>query len=200
MKTNSKPIPGSSLLCLLVLIAFAAGCASHPTIQYEADRSTAFSAYKTYALFPMDKSTGISGADPNVSLRYAPVINTAVADGLKAKGYTPADITAANFSVRVNATIAPKIDIDTWGYTTVGYPRWGDYWGQPGLGYPGYPVTTVDSYDEGLLRIEIYDNTSKELVWVGWAKDRLGKSPSDEAVADVIAQVLANSPPPPATP
>lgn len=193
MKTNLKLICQSSLLGLAALLLLA-GCASKPTIQFEADRSATFSSYKTYALFPMDKAKGIEGADPAISLRYAPVINQAVADGLKAKGFTPADIGTAHFGIKVNGAIAPKIDVNNWGYSAMGYPRWGRYWGQPGM---GYPTTTIDSYNEGILRLEVYDAASKELVWVGWAKDRLGKAPTDEQVANVIASILANFPPPP---
>ncbi len=192
MKTNLKFLLSCASVCLGVIL-FVAGCASGPTISYEADREAKFAGYKTYALFPMDKAKGIQGADPSVSLRYAPVINRAIAEGLQAKGFNPVELGTADFSVYVNATIAPRVELDEWGYSSLGYYRWGGYWGRPGI---GYTTTTVDTYKEGLLRVEVYDGASKELAWVGWAKDRLGKAPTDEQVANVIAQVLANFPPP----
>jgi hypothetical protein len=197
MKTKTS-IKSVASLVLLAALGFVSGCASGPEIKYEADRSASVAAYKTYTLIPFSKTAGITGAAPGTSLRYAPVITAGLKSALVAKGYTESSKDAANFAVNVRATIVPKTDVTDWGMGYAGYGRWGagGYWGRTGMGYD----VTVDRYNEGVLRIEIYDIKSKDLVWVGWAKDQLYKAPEDAAVTKVISDILANFPPPPPAP
>jgi hypothetical protein len=205
MKATSPHRPAASVLRVLAsglalgAIAFFAGCTSAPEIKYEADRSVDVSGYKTYALVPFSKTTGISGqgANPGSSLKYAAPITEAIKSTLAAKGYTEVTTAAAaDFAVNVRATIVPQTDVTDWGMGYAGYPGWRGggygYWGYGG----GYNVT-VDQYNQGVLRIEIYDAKKKELVWVGWATDRLDDKPDVTKIPPVVASILANFPPPP---
>jgi Domain of unknown function (DUF4136) len=188
-------------LTSLAVLALFTGCESKPEIKYEADRSIDVSGYKTYVLVPFSKTTGIAGegANPGSSLKYAAPITASVKGALAAKGYSETtDKNEADFAVNVRATVVPKTDITDWGYSYGAYPGWGyggGYWG----GSMGYN-TTVDQYNQGVLRIEIYDAKKKSLAWVGWATHRLDEAPTDAGINTVVGQILANFPPPPPPP
>jgi hypothetical protein len=183
-------------------LALFTGCETGPEIKYEADRSVDVSGYKTYVLVPFSKTGGISGqgANPGSSLKYAEPVTSAIKAGLAAKGYTEAaDAKLADFAVNVRATIVPQTDVTDWGMGYAGYPGWrGGYGG--GYGYwgggGGYNVT-VDQYNQGVLRIEIFDMKKKDLVWVGWASDRLSDKPDVTKIPPIVSGILANFPPPP---
>ena len=204
MKSTSHPSHRPASFALLAFVtatavALFSGCATTPEIKFEADRSIDVSGYKSYVLVPFSKTTGISGqgADPGASLKYAAPITSAIKSALAAKGYTEtASVAAADFAVNVRATIVPQTDVTDWGMGYAGYPGWRGggygYWGYNG----GYNVS-VDQYNQGVLRIEIYDAKKKELVWVGWASDRLSDKPDVTKIPPIVASILANFPPPP---
>jgi hypothetical protein len=180
-------------------LAFFSGCATGPEIKFEADRSIDVSGYKTYVLVPFSKTAGISGqgANPGSSLKFAAPITDAIKSALAAKGYTEADASKADFAVNVRATVVPQTDVTDWGMGYAGYPGWRGgggygYWGTTG----GYNVT-VDQYNQGVLRIELFDMKKKELVWVGWASDRLDDQPDPAKIPGIVSGILANFPPPP---
>jgi hypothetical protein len=204
MKSTSHARQRPATFALLAFLtgcalALFSGCESGPEIKFEVDRSVDVSAYKTYALVPFSKTAGISGqgADPGASLKYAAPITSAIKAGLAGKGYTEAaDVNKADFAVNVRATIVPQTDVTDWGMGYAGYPGWRGggygYWGYGG----GYNVT-VDQYNQGVLRIEIFDMKKKELVWVGWATDRLSDKPDVTKIPGIVNGILANFPPPP---
>lgn len=184
---------------VLGAIALFSGCATGPEIKYEADRSVDVSHYKSYVLVPFSKTTGISGqgADPGASLKFAAPITSAIKSALASKGYSEVTSAAsADFAVNIRATVVPQTDVTDWGMGYAGYPGWRGggygYWGAGG----GYNVS-VDQYNQGVLRIEIYDAKKKELVWVGWASDRLDDKPDVTKIPGVVSAILANFPPPP---
>jgi hypothetical protein len=185
-------------LGLIAALGFVSGCTTGPEIKYEADATANLTGYKTYILVPFSKpsGTGITGANPGAGLRYAPVLTSSIKSTLAAKGYTEAPKETADFAVNVRATVVPKTDITDWGmgYGGYGYGGWGrgGYWGHGGMGYD----VTVDQYNEGVLRIEIYDVKKRELVWVGWATAELYKAPEDAGVAKAVTDILANFPVP----
>ena len=203
MKSTSHPSHRPASFALLAFVtgctlAFLAGCASAPEIKYEADRSVDVSGYKTYAMVPFSKTSGITGqgANPGASLKYAEPITSAIKSTLAAKGYTEVSADKADFAVNVRATIVPQTDVTDWGMGYAGYPGWRGggygYWGAGG----GYNVT-VDQYNQGVLRIELFDMKKKDLVWVGWATDRLSDKPDVTKIPPIVASILANFPPPP---
>ena len=206
MKPTSQKTRRSASFALLALLtgsalAFLSGCATGPEIKYEADRSVDVSSYKNYVLVPFSKTKGISGqgASPGDSLKYAAPITAAIKSALAAKGYSEVTaVPSADFAVNIRATVVPQTDVTDWGMGYAGYPGWrggaygGGYWGYGG----GYNVS-VDQYNQGVLRIEIYDAKKKELVWVGWATDRLDDKPDTTKIPGIVSAILANFPPPP---
>jgi len=206
MKPTSKTRPRPASFALLAFatasaLTFFSGCATGPEIKFEADRSVDVSGYKTYVLVPFSKTTGISGqgANPGSSLKYAAPITDAIKAGLATKGYSEtADAHKADFAVNVRATIVPQTDVTDWGMGYGGYSGfYGGYGGHGYWGYGGGYNVTVDQYNQGVLRIEIFDMKKKELVWVGWASDRLADKPDVNKIPPIVTGILANFPPPP---
>jgi len=67
-----------------------------------------------------------------------------------------------------------------------------------GLGY-GFPAYDVDSYDEGVLTVDVLDTRDKTLLWRGSGSRRLvdGATPQTltTTVQELVDEVLANFPP-----
>ncbi|MEJ1972524.1 MAG: DUF4136 domain-containing protein [Lacunisphaera sp.] len=198
MKTTShishRPASFALLAFVASALAFFTGCESAPEIKYEADRTVDVSAYKTFYLIPFSKTAGVSGqgADPGSSLKLAGPVTSAITSALLAKGYTQATTPAASdFAVNVRATVVPQTDVTDMGLGYAGYAGWryGGYWG--GMG--GYNVS-VDQYNKGVLRIEVFDSKKKQLVWVGWATDRLDDNPDVSKLPGIVTSIFANFP------
>ena len=80
-----------------------------------------------------------------------------------------------------------------WGY------GWG--WGGPRWGYgyafwPGWGYTTVSTYHEGSIVVDIVDREKEQLVWRGVATRVLGKkSSSEEKIDQTMGRLMAGFPP-----
>jgi len=84
-------------------------------------------------------------------------------------------------------------------YTTFyNEPAFGYYYGGfGGLGGPGYSTTSVQNYKVGTLVLDMYNGTSKQLVWRGVAKRGISDS-SDAKRAELnaaIDKMLGSFPP-----
>ena len=81
-----------------------------------------------------------------------------------------------------------------WGYG--GGWGWGPRWGF-GYGFwPGWTTTTVHTYHEGTIIIDLIDREKNQLVWRGVTTRVLGKkSHSDEKIDQAMASVFADFPP-----
>ena len=66
--------------------------------------------------------------------------------------------------------------------------------------YGGSDVQTVE-YTEGSLAIEMFEASSRQAVWVGWASRRLYESDESQAlIRATVDAILANFPPSSASP
>ena len=177
----------AGLLGPVVLFLILTGCATTP--EYEFDRSVDFSKYRTFALMPLPTQSPAS--DPGAVLRLAEPARQAVVSSLVAKNFTETDREKADFAVNLRGQSVPRIEVRELGYTTYGFGRYGRYYGiAPG----GVDVTTTQ---ERTLAIEIFDNRTKQQVWVGWTKET-STSPkvTVEKIREYIARILENFPPP----
>jgi hypothetical protein len=182
---------GVALAGLLIGIA---GCQSTPKVNVETDSAVALAKLRTFQLMPLPDR--IPGGDPGLMLRLRSTIEQTVKANLVSKGYELKESGAADFAVFVRGEIAPKVQVTDWGYVPgpyVGYRRYGYGYGYGG----GYRDLDVDTYEEGLLAVEVYDNASKRLAWVGWSKGRIQRKPIDpERVAAGLNEILARFPTP----
>jgi len=176
----------SSLLCLGGVL-LGAGCASPVKTDYKT--GTDFSRYKTFALMPLPQRA--SAEDPGLVLRLAQPARDAVVSQLTAKGFSEAPTNTADLVVNLRGQSLPRVEVNDYGFTYPAMTRYGTYT------VVRNPHTTVSTYNERTLIIEMLDNHSKELVWVGWTKKESSKQVTPEVLQKAIQEILAEFPPPP---
>lgn len=151
---------------LLAAMATAPALAEKPQIQW--NTAYDFSAIKTFQ-WRDHAGESLKAANPFL---HGHLIN-AIEYQLTAHGLTEA--TDDNPDVFVNYTASMQRDVrlesDAYGYTFGGYGySWGR-WGY-GYGYPATPASTTTRVVEvksGTLVVDIWDASTKELVWRGTA-------------------------------
>jgi hypothetical protein len=111
---------------------------------------------------------------------------------LTAKGYQESPQDAADFTVNLRGASLPRVDVKTWGYIEYPVGRWRRR-------YRRYraPIRRADvrSYEERTLAVEIFDNKTKELAWVGWLTEDSNGPVRTHEVVEAIRRVLAGFPP-----
>lgn len=176
-------------LCPMVLWGFVAailtGCSTTPKVSTEYEPGIDFARYKTFSILPVARA-GLSG-DPGAVLRLAKPAEEEATTTLVAAGFQPAGQDAADFSVALRGESIPRIEVTDWGYTPLATGPYGYY--------RGYRDVDVDQYDERTMIAEIYDNRTKKLVWVGWAKRRARGEITVEKARAAVRTVLSAFPP-----
>ncbi|HWW01950.1 MAG TPA: DUF4136 domain-containing protein [Candidatus Acidoferrum sp.] len=187
-----KQIPCLVLTSVLVLLLPA--CSTTPKVQTQANPGADYTRYHTFALLPLP-TTG-PASDPGLMLRVAGPARQAAVEALAAKGLTEADRAQADLAINLRGQSLPKVEVTDWGYRAVPvYGRWGRYYGS--VGYRSVDVRTVE---ERTLSIEIFDNRTKELAWVGWSTSQTSGPIKLEKLQQAIRNILAKFPPTPAAP
>jgi len=187
----SSPTLTAGLPLILVLLLQA--CSTTPKVQSEARPGADYARYRTFALLPLPTTSPAS--DPGLMLRFAEPARQAVIEALSAKGFQPAERARADFVVNLRGSSMPKVEVQDWGYTRTVYSR----------RFAGVPVhvgqTDVRTYEEKTLTVEVFDNTTHELVWVGWMTKRTtGARTKPEQLKEAIHAILAEFPPPASVP
>jgi len=175
------------LLCFSGIL-LVAGCSTPVKTDYKT--GTDFSRYKTFALMPLPQRG--SAEDPGLVLRLAQPAREAVVSQLTAKGITEAPTNQADLIVNLRGQSLPRVEVRDYGYTYPAMTRYGTYTVVVRDPYP-----SVSTYHERTLIIEMLDNHSKELVWVGWTKKESSKQVTAEVLQKAIQEILAEFPPPP---
>jgi hypothetical protein len=171
---------------IVALAAFAAAPAFAAKPQIQWDEAYDFSTIKTFA-WDAHPETSLEAKNPFMHSRVVAAIEyelTAV--GLTKVQANP-DVfvtyhTSTEQQVRVNST--------SFGYGFGGYGGVG--WGHYGYGYGG-PVSTttsVDTYDEGTLVVDIWAAANKTLIWRGTAT-RVFSQDVKKAEAQVV-EIIQN--------
>jgi len=164
-----------------------AGCAAPVKTDYKTGVN--FSKYRTFALMSLPPAPS---NDPGMMLRLAQPAREAVVGELTAKGLTEAPVNQADLAVNLKGQSLPRVEVRNYGYTYPLMTRYGT------VTVVENPYTTVSTYTERTLVIEIFDNQNKELVWVGsMKKETSGKPVSPEALQDAIRKILTKFPPSP---
>jgi hypothetical protein len=171
-------------LCLGAIL-FAAGCASPVKTDYKA--GTDFSRYRTFTLMPLPQSAPAD--DPGLMLRLAQPAREAVISSLTAKGLAETATAQADLAVNLRGESLPRVEITDYGYTYPLMTRAGT------VTVVRNPYTSVSSYNERTLIIELLDTRTKELVWVGWTKKNSSRPVSPESLQEAIRKILEEFPP-----
>jgi len=162
----------------------AAGCSGISTTS-DWDQSYDFSGLSTYAWMEQ----GLEGGVSEIMLRR---MYAAIDEDLTAKGLRKADRPgSADVLIAYHTGTQDRQQYDTYGYGAGGW--WGGYWGG------GMTTTTVRTYSEGTLILDVIDRQSNELVWRGSASKTIDDMDSPEqrvqTVQDAVAKLLKDFPP-----
>jgi hypothetical protein len=180
-----------ALLVLAAALPFLA-CSSSRT-QTDFDHQADFSSYSTFSWYQAREDGGpTEGPSQIIDGR----IRRAIAENLGAKGFSQAAPAKSDLLVTYYASLNSQMQFHTTGW---GYGHgwgWGPNWGF-GYGFwPGWTTTTVHTYHEGTIIIDIVDREKNQLVWRGVTTRVLGKkSHSDEKIDQSMARVFNDFPP-----
>ena len=148
------------------------------------DESYDFSSLSTYAWMAQGLEAGVS----EIMLRRMYV---AVDDALAAKGFTLTEPDQADFLMAYHTGTQDRQQYDTYGYGSGGW--WGGYWGG------GMTTTTVRTYTEGTLILDMISREENELIWRGSASKTIDQMDSPEqrvkTVQAAVAKLLKDFPP-----
>jgi len=143
---------------LVVFVLTAASFAQQVKTDY--DRNANFSKYKT---FSFEK---VQTADP----LWVDRIKSAVSSALTAKGMTQVD-SGGDISIIAIEMTNTQQTLDTFYNGFGGGWRWGGRFGDA--------TTTTETYQVGTLVVDLYDSSTKELLWRGSASDTLSNKSSN---------------------
>ena len=168
-------------------ILLTAGCSTPVKTDYKAGAT--FSQYRTFALLPLPQKAPAD--DPGLMLRIAQPAREAVVGELTGKGLTEAAPNLADLSVNLKGQSLPRVEIRNEGFSYPVMTRYGM------VNVVQNPYTSVSTYNERTLIIEMLDNRAKEVVWVGWMKKDSSKPVKPEVLQEAIRKILAKFPPAP---
>ncbi|HWY71926.1 MAG TPA: DUF4136 domain-containing protein [Terriglobales bacterium] len=164
------------LTSLLVFVLTAASLAQQVKTDY--DRDANFSKYKT---FSFEK---IQTKDPLLVDR----IKSAVSTALTAKGLSQVE-SGGDISVVAVEMTNTQQRLDTFYNGFGGGWRWGGRFGDA--------TTTTETYQVGTLIVDMFDSSTKELLWRGSASDTLSNK-SDKNIKNLdkgVQKMFKNYPP-----
>ena len=160
------------MITALALAALTAGVAYAQHVTTDSDPAAPFATYKTYAWTP--------GTAADVSLTEQR-IHDGVNAQLQGKGMTQVDSNPNVFvATHVTTHAVPQVIAD-------GFGPWGF----------GGGMATVQTYTEGSLIVDLYDATTRKMVWRGVAQATVSDKPEKNAekIDKSLAKMFARYPP-----
>jgi hypothetical protein len=162
-----------------VVALVALGCAYSIKSNTSYDKGVDFSAYHTFFMLH-----GNSSGDPLLDQRATTEVETALAN----RGWVEAPAGEGRAAVVVHAATRTKHNSQTF------YDGWGGWgWDGPRLGATNY----VEDYKVGTLVVDIFDATTKQAVWRGYASDALpnGRTDNGGVTQAAVAKLFDHFPP-----
>jgi Domain of unknown function (DUF4136) len=176
LKTKSNV---GRFLFLIGFALLASKALSAQDVKYNFMPGTNFGKYHTYKWVPIE-----GGSHPNQIADAQ--IKSSVDSQLAAKGLTKADGDNADLLIGYQAAVDKE---KQWNAYSSGGPRFG-----------GMGSATSSTISNGSLVVDMYDPTSKQLVWTGTATKTLNPSSNQEKnqqdLDKAVAKLLKNYPPP----
>jgi len=121
-------------------------------------------------------------------LRVAEPARRAAVEALTAKGLIKTDPDKADLAINLRGQFLPKVAVTQYGYVPgPGFARRGGYVG-------AYAGVDVNNYEERTLTVEVFDNHTKELTWVGWSKRDTTGEVDVEKLQSSIRGILSQLP------
>jgi len=154
---------------LMILATAMAGCGSGISFSHDMDPSAGFSRFSNYAW-----ATVQAGQNRGIDQINERKIIAAIDAQLAAKGYTMATSGTPDFFVNFVFNTSEQTDYNTY-YTGMGYGR--GWYGGVGM---GSSTTTAYTSTNGTLILDVFDGSSKNLIWRGTAKGTVQENASPE--------------------
>lgn len=171
-----------TLKILPLLLLFILASCSSIRVNQDYDKNADFSQYKTYAYHKsgIDK-VEISDLDKKRILR-------SIDETMTAKGFTKSE----NPDLLINFFTQEREQVSV-NQFNMGY-GWGYGWNP---WFYGGRTTSVNSYPEGTLTIDVIDANKKELIWQGQGEGVLTKNvdKKDEKIKEFVTKILEQYPP-----
>lgn len=190
-----KILPATLLFpgCLLLLLT---ACATTPRASFDHDPGANLSGYRTWYWLTDDRAILPAGREPEIS----PLILGRIADSierqLSTQGYGKAASRAeADFVVTFTVGSREKVYVESYPWRYRGPWYWRPYYWDTDF--------ITRTYTVGVLAIDIFDQQSRAPVWHGWTSKRVtaaDRKAPDQPINDAVAAILANFPPPAASP
>ena len=148
----------SRILSALVLLLLTVSLAFGQNVKFDYDHSTDFSKYKSFMWIREPETT----KDPFMKQRIMDSVNMQ----LMAKGLQMVN-SNADLAVAVNVATQEKKTLNTF------YDGFGGFaWGMGGA-----TTTTVETYEEGTMVVDLFDAKMKKIVWRGVATKEISAKP-----------------------
>lgn len=188
-------------LSLLLVLSISA-CATPLKSSVDVADHAEFGELKTYAWITDQPLFTSNVASPDVvNPLNEQRIRTAVEGQLQNKGYQKVSIDQADFVVAFTLGARDRVRVTQY-YNDFGYNYYGYHHGfsrfgrfnRFGHGFSGFgPSVSVQTFTEGTLVVDIFDNTENEAIWHGSASKRLSRDNGaleliDEAVTALLAE------------
>ena len=183
-----------SLTLITATAVIAVLACSSTRVQTDFDHQADFSAYSTFAWYDDAESEKSPTDGPSQIIDGR--IRRAVAENLQAKGFSQTELGESDLLVTYYTSLNSQMRFHTsgWGYGH-GW-GWGPNWRFGYAFWPGWSTTTVHTYHEGTVIIDIIDRGKNQLVWRGVSTRALGKkSHSDEKIYQSMTRVFLDFPP-----
>lgn len=179
------------ILLSLLLVTLLTACATPMRARSDYDSRNDFSRYQSFAWIAEDPLITPRDSGVQVSPLNRRRIVEAIESQLASKGFRKAaDTSGADFILSFTVGARERIDVQS-------YPvRYHGYWGW-GRAYVGYEAD-VSTYRQGTLAIDVFDASSNQPVWHGWATKRITDRDVETAAQQIpaaVAAILADFPP-----
>lgn len=174
------------LVFAMVALFALAGCGTSVRTSSEADEAVDFGKLRTYAW----RDSSAAEQPPEVSALTLQALRGAIERELGLRGLQRGDPPDVLVSVRAGSR--DRLRTTFWGRDPFFY---GDRYGR----YPPWPITdrrTVDTYQENLVAIDMFDAKTAKPVWSGIGATTAALSADDrEAIDTVVTRILSDFPP-----
>lgn len=170
------------ILSLLLLFSLASCDAVRINSDY--DKTTNFSAYKTYAFY----KTGIDKVEIS-DLDKKRILRSIDAE-MTAKGFTKSE--TPDLLINITTKEVEKVNVNQFN-AGFGY-GWGFGWNPM---FWGGGMNNVSTFDEGTLIIDLIDAAKKELIWQGQGIGHLTQNTDlkDDNIKGFVTRILSQYPP-----
>ncbi len=187
-------------LSLLVVLSISA-CATTLKSSVDVADHAEFGELKTYAWItdqPLFTSNAVSPEVVNPLNEQR--IRVAVENQLRNKGYRKVSIDQADFVIAFTLGARERVRVQQYyndfGYRYYGYHHGFSRFSRFGRGFGGFGSSvSVQTFTEGTLVVDIFENAEKEAIWHGSATKRLsGDDGTLELIDEAVTVLLAEFP------